>query len=109
MANYWAIAIGINQYQHFQPLTYAERDAQGIRDFLTQEAEVSPRHCLLLTDTSPAIEQTATYPSREIIQAYITHLCQRKLQPGDFLWCFFSGYGMRSAGKDYLIPADGKP
>ena len=109
MANYWAIAIGINQYQHFQPLTYAERDAQGIRDFLTQEGEVSPRHCLLLTDTSPAIEQTATYPSREIIQAYITQLCQRKLQPGDFLWCFFSGYGMRSAGKDYLIPADGKP
>ena len=109
MANYWAIAIGINQYQHFQPLNYAERDAQGIRDFLTQEAEVSPRHCLLLTDTSPAIEQTATSPSRDIIQAYITQLCQRKLQPGDFLWCFFSGYGMRSAGKDYLIPADGKP
>ena len=109
MANYWAIAIGINQYQHFQPLTYAERDAQGVRDFLTQEAEVSPRHCLLLTDTSPAIEQTATYPSREIIQAYITQLCQKRLRPGDFLWCFFSGYGMRSAGKDYLIPTDGNP
>ncbi|MBD3885093.1 caspase family protein [Phormidium tenue FACHB-886] len=109
MTNYWAITIGINQYQHLQPLAYAERDAQAVRDFLTKEAGVSPRHCLLLTDSSPAIEHTATYPSREIIQAYITQLCQKRLQPGDFLWCFFSGCGVRSNGKDYLIPTDGKP
>lgn len=109
MTNHWAIAIGINQYRHFQPLTYAERDAQLFRDFLTKEAGVSPKHCLLLTDTSPAIEHTATYPSRDIIQAYITQLCQKRLQPGDFLWCFFSGYGVRFQGKDYLMPADGKP
>jgi uncharacterized caspase-like protein len=109
MTNYWAIAIGINQYRYFQPLTYAERDAQLFRDFLVQEAGFSAKHCLLLTDTSPAIEQTATYPSRAIIQAYITQLCQKRLQPGDFLWCFFSGYGVRFEGKDYLMPADGQP
>ncbi|HEY9640400.1 MAG TPA: caspase family protein [Coleofasciculaceae cyanobacterium] len=109
MTNHWAIAIGINQYRYFQPLTYAERDAQLFRDFLVKEAGVSSKHCLLLTDTSPAIEHTATYPSRDIIQAYITQLCQKRLQPGDFLWCFFSGYGVRFEGKDYLMPADGKP
>lgn len=108
MTNHWAIAIGINQYRHFQPLTYAERDAQLFRDFLLQDAGFSPKHCLLLTDTSPAIEHTATYPSQEIIQAYIVQLCQ-KLQPGDFLWCFFSGYGVQFEGKDYLMPADGRP
>ncbi|MBI4780352.1 MAG: caspase family protein [Oscillatoriophycideae cyanobacterium NC_groundwater_1537_Pr4_S-0.65um_50_18] len=109
MTNHWAIAIGINQYRHFQPLSYAERDAQSFRDFLVREAGFSPKHCLLLTDSSPAIEQTATYPSRDIIQAYIAQLCQKRLQPGDFLWCFFSGYGVRFEGKDYLMPAEGKP
>ncbi|MBW4661842.1 MAG: caspase family protein [Drouetiella hepatica Uher 2000/2452] len=109
MTNHWAIAIGINRYRNFQPLNYAERDAQLFRDFLVREAGFSPKRCLLLTDTSPAIEQTATYPSRDIIQAYVKQLCHTRLQPGDFLWCFFSGYGVRLGGKDYLIPADGSP
>ncbi|MBF2007965.1 MAG: formylglycine-generating enzyme family protein [Chlorogloeopsis fritschii C42_A2020_084] len=29
MATNWAIAIGINQYEYLQPLSYAKRDAQG--------------------------------------------------------------------------------
>jgi len=109
MTNHWAIAIGINRYRNFQPLNYAERDAQLFRDFLVGEAGFSPKRCLLLTDTSPAIERTATYPSRDIIQAYVAQLCQTRLQPGDFLWCFFSGYGVRFGGKDYLMPAEGDP
>jgi len=24
MGNHWAVSIGINQYQHFQPLSYAQ-------------------------------------------------------------------------------------
>ena len=109
MTNHWAIAIGINRYRNFQPLNYAERDAQLFRDFLVREAGFSPKRCLLLIDTSPAIEQTATYPTRDIIQAYVKQLCHTRLQPGDFLWCFFSGYGVRFGGKDYVIPADGDP
>ncbi|GAB4380193.1 MAG: hypothetical protein Kow00121_35900 [Elainellaceae cyanobacterium] len=109
MANYWAIAIGINQYQHLQPLMYAQRDAQVFRDFLIKEAKFPAKQCFSLTDASPRLGRAESYPSRESIQACITRICQQRLQSGDFLWCFFSGYGMQVDGKDYLMPIDGNP
>jgi len=109
MANYWAIAIGINQYQHFQPLMYAQRDAYAFRDFLIKEALFPAKCSFLLSDTSPRRQRTETYPTRDSIQACITRTCQQRLKPGDFLWCFFSGYGIQVDGKDYLMPIDGNP
>lgn len=108
MVNGWAIAIGINQYQNFQPLLYAQRDAQAFRDFWV-EAGLPPEQCFLLTDTSPAFEQQATSPTRDHIQHYIARLCQQQLQPDDLLWCFFSGYGVQVQGQDYLMPLEGDP
>jgi hypothetical protein len=109
MTNYWAIAIGINQYRQFQPLMYAQRDALALRNYWVNEAGFASERCLLFTDTSPAFEETAVYPTRESIQTYITRLCQEQLQSGDFLWCFFSGYGVQFEGKDYLMPIEGDP
>jgi Caspase domain len=108
MANYWAIAIGINQYQSFQPLIYAQRDAQLFRDFLVAEGGFEADHCLLMTDGSSAPDHVA-YPSRGNIQARIVQICQQILRPGDLLWCFFSGYGVRFRGADYLMPVDSDP
>jgi hypothetical protein len=109
MANYWAIAIGINQYQHFQPLIYAQRDAQGFRNFLVDEAGFAPDSCLVITDSAIAYDQPNAYPSRSKIQARIMQLSQQLLRSGDVLWCFFSGYGVRFGGKDYLMPIEGDP
>jgi hypothetical protein len=108
MANYWAIAIGINQYQSFQPLIYAQRDAQLFRDFLVAEGGFEADHCLLMTDGSSAPDHVA-YPSRGNIQARIVQICQQILRPGDLLWCFFSGYGVRFQDADYLMPVDSDP
>jgi hypothetical protein len=108
MANYWAIAIGINQYQSFQPLIYAQRDAQMFRDFLVNEGGFDADHCLLMTDSAFAPDHIA-YPSRGNIQARIVQVCQQILRPGDLLWCFFSGYGVRFQGRDYLMPVDSDP
>jgi hypothetical protein len=108
MANYWAIAIGINQYQSFQPLIYAQRDAQLFRDFLVAEGGFAADHCLLMTDGSAAPDHVA-YPSRGNIQARIVQICQQILRPGDLLWCFFSGYGVRFQEQDYLMPVDSDP
>lgn len=107
MRNCWAIAIGINQYQLFQPLLYAERDAEGLHGFLINEAGVPGDRCLLLTDNSPPVQNNFAEPSRTNIQETIKHLCQERLQPGDLLWCFFSGYGVRFQGQDYLMPIEG--
>ncbi|HIK55162.1 MAG TPA: caspase family protein [Synechococcales cyanobacterium M55_K2018_004] len=109
MANYWAIAIGINHYKHFQSLSYAERDAQTLHNFLVVQAGFSPEHCLLLTDQSPVLNVDEGAPNRDTILGYIGQICQNHLQPGDVFWCFFSGYGVKFQDKDYLMPMDGDP
>lgn len=105
----WAIAIGINQYQCFQPLSFAQRDAQALRNVLVNEVGVPPEQCLLMTDTSPPVWGKPTYPSRENIQGWIERLGQQYLEPGDVLWYFFSGYGVCYQGQDYLVPIEGNP
>ena len=109
MANYWAIAIGINQYQLFQPLSCAQADAEALEDFLVTEAGFLPKHCLVMTDTSPPIGDRSTYPTKENILLLLEDLAATSWQPEDYLWLFFSGYGVNYKGKDYLMPAEGNP
>ncbi|MEH2247076.1 caspase family protein [Nostoc sp.] len=109
MANYWAIAIGINQYQLFQPLSCAQADAEALEDFLVTDAGFVPKHCLVMTDTSPPIGDRSTYPTKENILLLLEDLAATNWQPQDYLWLFFSGYGVNYKGKDYLMPAEGNP
>ncbi|AVH70306.1 caspase family protein [Nostoc sp. 'Lobaria pulmonaria (5183) cyanobiont'] len=109
MANYWAIAIGINQYQLFQPLSCAQADAEALEDFLVTEAGFLPKHCLVMTDTSPPIGDRSTYPTKENILLLLEDLAATSWQQEDYLWLFFSGYGVNYKGKDYLMPAEGNP
>jgi len=107
--NHWAIAIGINQYHQFQPLGFAQRDAQAIRNFLVNEAGFAIERCLLMTDASPPMWGKSTYPTKENIQSWLQLLCRQYLAPGDVLWFFFSGYGVCEAGHDYLVPIEASP
>ncbi|MGB7708866.1 MAG: caspase family protein [Microcoleus sp.] len=109
MKHHACIAIGINQYQLLQPLSYAALDAEGLYAFLVEEAGFSPDGCLLMTDTSPSLWGHSTYPNRENILRLTETLCTEHLKQGDVLWCFFSGYGVSYEGKDYLMPVDGNP
>jgi|GEM_PF-4910569 len=108
MANYWAILIGINQYQFFQPLGYAQADAEGLRNCLLAQAGFLPENCLLMTDTSPPWEKYSTYPSQENLLQLLGSLIPR-LQKEDHLWIFFSGYGVYHDRQDYLMPVQGDP
>ena len=109
MKHHACIAIGINQYQLLQPLSYAQEDAEALYGFLTEEAGFAPDGCLLMTDSSPSLWGQSTYPNRENILRLTEKLCAEHLQQGDLLWCFFSGYGVSYEGKDYLMPVDGNP
>jgi len=109
MANYWAIAIGINQYQYFQPLRCAQADAEALKNYLVQEAGFTPQRCLLMTETSPPIGDRSTYPTKDNILLLLEDLAAACWQPGDHVWFFFSGYGVNHAGQDYLMPVEGNP
>lgn len=109
MVKHWAIAIGINQYQFLQPLRYAQQDAQALHDFWVEEVGFPFDQCLLLTDTSSPRADRATYPTQATVRTWIDHFCQQFVQPGDLVWCFFSGYGAVYQGQDYLMPIDGDP
>jgi Caspase domain len=109
MTNHWAIIVGINQYQSLQPLSFAQRDAQSLQTCLVTEAGFMPERCILLTESSPTVWDHPTYPNREHLNTWIDLLKQDLVQPGDWLWVFFSGYGVCWQGQDYLLPIDADP
>lgn len=113
MANYACVAIGINRYQFLPPLSYAQADAQALRQFLVCLGKLPSNQCLLLTDTSPLIGDQSTYPSRENILSWI-EAGRQNSNPDvinqtstNWRWFFFSGYGVSWEDVDYLMPIDG--
>ncbi|OKH48564.1 peptidase C14 [Calothrix sp. HK-06] len=109
MANNWAIAIGINQYQFLQPLACAEADAMALRAFLIEDGAFKEQQCLLMSDTSPPIGDRPTTPTHENILLLLEDLAAACWRPQDRVWFFFSGYGVNHNGRDYLMPVDGTP
>lgn len=108
MANYWAITIGINQYRHLQPLMHAQNDALFMHRFLTENAGIASSNCVLLSDLATSVGHQVVYPDKPAIAEWIQTITQ-KVQAGDVLWFFFSGYGVQLDGADYLMPIDGNP
>ncbi len=103
------IAIGINQYEFLEPLSYAQQDAEGLYTLLIKEAGFPPEKFWLSNDNSSPIGGQATDPTRENILNLIEKLGQKPMEGegGDGLWFFLSGYGFSYKGEDYLMPIDG--
>ena len=97
----WAISVGINQYQRFQPLSYAQHDAQAMHQFLIETAGIPAEQCLLLTETSPPQWGKSTYPDRQTIQSWLDLLTQRYIQQKTR--CGFSSAAMVCASKGKII------
>ncbi len=109
-----AIAIGINQYQNFQPLSCAQQDAQAFCDFWIYQAGLPSNQCLLFSEVSQPVQGESTYPDRRNLEYWINQISTAgnplfPLDPDDHLWVFFSGYGSSIDGQDYLMPIDGHP
>ncbi len=109
MAPYASIAIGIDRYQLFQPLNFASGDAQAMEQFFQQSSGWTAERCLLMTDNSSSINGYSTFPHQQNIQRWLEHFCWEVLQSGDPVCFFFSGYGLSSGGKEYLMPIDSDP
>jgi uncharacterized caspase-like protein len=106
MATYSLIAIGINNYQFLQPLSYAQEDAETLHKFLVDEIQIPLEQTLLLSDFG-ATGDRSVYPNREGIISWLNQLSSSSPLPqGQTLWFFFSGYGVHHNGEDYLLPLD---
>jgi uncharacterized caspase-like protein len=108
MAKNRAITIGINKYQFMQPLNYAMRDAELMRDFLCNEAGFEK--VFYFSDESPEVNGKSTLPYRANLLRVLRQIFENPfMSAGDNFWFFFSGHGMRHNGRDYLMPSDGDP
>jgi formylglycine-generating enzyme required for sulfatase activity/CheY-like chemotaxis protein len=92
---HYAIAIGINQYQHFPNKTnqYALRDAQVMKDWFSQSG---------FTEVHSLSEANSG-----AFQSFLSsHFQPSSLTPTDTLWCYFSGLGVTVGERDYLLFSD---
>lgn len=94
-------AIGINAYQHFQPLEYAATDVQHLVQVLTGRYQFDQADVKLLLD------EDAT---RSNIHRHFRHLAQT-VQKTDSVVVLFSGHGTYDEvlDKGYWIPVDARP
>lgn len=107
-ARNWAISIGINEYKFtsLKPLKYAKQDAAEFSKFFKDEAKFNEVY--LFTEDSPSVRGEFTQPYRSpLIRFFEKQFYNPFLDKNDSLWLFFSGHGIRHAGKDYILPADG--
>lgn len=80
---FWALIIGINQYQYWPKLSTAVKDAQVIADLLTQKYHFQPENVLTL------LNEQAT--SQSIMAQFKQLLYQ--MTPEDSLFIYFAGHG----------------
>jgi uncharacterized caspase-like protein len=112
MGQNWAIVVGINHYSNLQPLKYAERDAESVRDFFD---ELGFERVFFFAEKAPAIsaDSGASF-SAEPTFGELSNFLDRRFEqaflgPRDNLWFFFAGHGRREQAQDYLMLRDSNP
>jgi len=113
MGQNWAIAIGINNYDNLQALSYAKRDAEAVRDYCRNE--IGFEQVYYFAEDAPDIELEHGPPFKPLptfakLDRFLDiRFEQPFLSPGDNFWFFFAGHGKRHSGRDYLMPSDVNP
>lgn len=97
-----ALVIGINNYQHTSPLSYAVNDAKAVAALLKSSLGFPAEHVTLL------VEQDAT--RQQIIHAFM-QFATDGVEPDERILVFFAGHGCTrtsSRGETgFLVPYDG--
>jgi hypothetical protein len=101
----WVVAIGVDQYPYFPPLA-AGADAEQFVRFWTEQVQVPPEQCLLL---SCGQGDAAVTPTQWVMQQWLGYLNQWAIASQDCFWLWFSGYGVTHQGQDYWLPLEANP
>ena len=98
----WAVIIGIDKYQNSNPLKYAVKDAESIKEMLINEFNFSKENIKYLVD------EDATLPSIKFALDEIA----TKAREHDRIIIFYSGHGETVGEGDdsrgYIIPVEGR-
>ncbi len=98
---YWALIIGIDQYQHAPPLSTAVKDAKGIRDVLVQRYGFQPDHVVMLLDGAA---------TRSNIEGALIRMGSTA-KPADSVLIYYGGHGQYSEDHrlGWWVPVEGRP
>ena len=98
--DYWALIIGIDQYQHVPKLQSAVKDAQAVREVLVQRYGFGRDHVIEL------INGQAT---RERIENALYEV-RKKTGPNDSVFIYYAGHGQIDQEDQigYWVPVEGK-
>jgi uncharacterized caspase-like protein len=113
MPKHVALVIGISEYRLLPKLTYAQKDAELMGQFLSETAGFNPKQggeVCLCTLNSLEYKGYSTRPTRTELRRILRKgFTESFLDSEDCFWFFFSGHGVRYDDKDYLMPVDGDP
>lgn len=96
-----AVVIGINKYEHANPLASAVNDAEEVAQVLADQFGFEPSNIACLQDESA---------TRAAIMSAFMKLTNANIQPDDRVVFFFSGHGHTVDGSretGFLVPQDG--
>ncbi|MCG2720464.1 MAG: caspase family protein [Thermodesulfovibrionales bacterium] len=98
----WAVIIGLEKYRSVPSVTYAIRDAQAIKEYLTKLMDVPSENCFELIDDDATLG---------VMQDLIQDRLPSKVQKGHTVYFYFAGHGVSDIGSRtaYLLPYDGNP
>ena len=98
----WALLIGINEYQHVDPLSYAVKDAETMHKLLTEKLDFPADNVFMLLDE----EATLVNIKNEMKNLYEVS------NDNDRVLIYFAGHGITeplpAGGEEgYLLPVEG--
>jgi formylglycine-generating enzyme required for sulfatase activity len=97
---HWAVLVGIDKYQsqEISSLKGAANDARSLAEVLKKEMQFPEKNVFLFTSDSPSHLQ----PTTGNVVRGLKYVAE-KAQPADTFILFFSGHGVTSGSKGYLL------
>jgi len=100
----YAVVVGISNYRQsaLPKVTYARKDAEAMKDYLTSVCGFKEGNIKLLVDDGAALSD---------LTAYCEEWLGRNVRKGSFVFVYFAGHGTPSPdkGEAYIVPFDGEP
>jgi|GEM_PF-3575950 len=102
----WALVVGINKYQYWPQLSFAENDAIGVKDMLKSKYNFKEENIFTLLNEKATGENITSYISDILADP-------KRVKPNDRVFIFYAGHGMTRilpSGRQlgYIIPVDAK-